>query len=144
MTQVRLNVYSLSTHNSWLSVVGLGVFHSGLEISGVEYAFSDHGVQPHQPRQLCEGVTFRETIVMGTITSPSRAIEAAVAELAAEPALGATCARRRSRCTRLRQGRQVCRRRHAACQSAPSFPSDLRPRAPERRRDPSSPTAKKD
>ena len=58
-----------------------------------------------------------------------------MAGLAVERALGVTCARTRSRCTRW-LGRQVCRRRHAACQSAPSFPSDLRPRAPERRQDP--------
>ncbi|CAN0453794.1 unnamed protein product, partial [Scytosiphon promiscuus] len=45
-------VYDLHQSNSWLQHVGLGMYHSGLEIGGVEYTFSEAGIGQHPPRQI--------------------------------------------------------------------------------------------
>lgn len=34
-----LNIYDLSDQNSWTYWCGVGIFHSGLEVYGVEYAY---------------------------------------------------------------------------------------------------------
>ena len=36
---VYLNIYDLSDQNSWTYWCGVGIFHSGLEVYGVEYAY---------------------------------------------------------------------------------------------------------
>ena len=36
---VYLNIYDLSDQNSWTYWCGVGIFHSGLEAYGVEYAY---------------------------------------------------------------------------------------------------------
>ncbi|CBN75008.1 conserved unknown protein [Ectocarpus siliculosus] len=63
---VQLNVYDLHESNSWLQHIGLGAYHSGLEIGGVEYTFSEAGVAQHPPRQIAgDGVSFKTTEVLG-------------------------------------------------------------------------------
>uniref|UniRef100_A0A453IQY8 PPPDE domain-containing protein n=1 Tax=Aegilops tauschii subsp. strangulata TaxID=200361 RepID=A0A453IQY8_AEGTS len=58
-------------HHALLSVSqGLGIFHSGIEVHGVEYAFGAHdyptsGVFEVEPRQ-CPGFRFRRSIFLGT------------------------------------------------------------------------------
>lgn len=47
VARVVLNVYDLAdTYNSWTYWCGVGVFHSGVEVYGVEYAFG--GAFRHQ------------------------------------------------------------------------------------------------
>ena len=36
---VYLNIYDLSDQNNWTYWCGVGIFHSGLEVYGVEYAY---------------------------------------------------------------------------------------------------------
>lgn len=61
-------VYDLHQSNSWLQHIGLGAYHSGLEISGVEYTFSEAGVGQHPPRQIAgDGVSFKTTEAGGLI-----------------------------------------------------------------------------
>ena len=73
---VKVNVYTLGDHelNSALtSLFGSGAYHTGVEISGVEYAFrggdgAGTGVFTHTPRQLpegFEGAVFKESVDMG-------------------------------------------------------------------------------
>ncbi|WOL17631.1 hypothetical protein Cni_G26424 [Canna indica] len=67
---VYLNVYDLTPMNSYMYWAGLGVFHTGVEVHGVEYAFGAHdyptsGVFEVEPRQ-CPGFRFRKSIFMGT------------------------------------------------------------------------------
>ena len=51
-SQVKLNVYDLSPVNEFGHPVGLGVFHSGLEVDGREYTFAGGGgIFDHDPRK---------------------------------------------------------------------------------------------
>ncbi|KAJ1697518.1 hypothetical protein LUZ63_006030 [Rhynchospora breviuscula] len=67
---VYLNVYDLTPMNGYIYWAGLGIFHSGVEVHGVEYAFGAHdypisGVFEVEPRQ-CPGFRFRKSIFVGT------------------------------------------------------------------------------
>uniref|UniRef100_A0A1D1ZGI8 UPF0326 protein At4g17486 n=1 Tax=Anthurium amnicola TaxID=1678845 RepID=A0A1D1ZGI8_9ARAE len=67
---VYLNVYDLAPMNDYVYWAGLGIFHTGVEVHGVEYAFGAHdystsGVFEVEPRQ-CPGFKFRKSIFMGT------------------------------------------------------------------------------
>ncbi|KAL6504676.1 hypothetical protein OROHE_023434 [Orobanche hederae] len=69
-TSVYLNVYDLTHMNAYVYWAGLGIFHSGVEVHGVEYAFGAHdfptsGVFEVEPRQ-CPGFQFRKSIFVGT------------------------------------------------------------------------------
>ncbi|RAL44522.1 unnamed protein product [Cuscuta campestris] len=71
-----LNVYDLTTINNYLYWFGVGVFHSGIEVHGLEYGYGAHeysssGVFEVEPR-CCPGFTFRRSILLGsTDKSPS-------------------------------------------------------------------------
>lgn len=39
---VFLNVYDLVEQNHWTYWCGVGIFHSGVEVYGIEYAFGGH------------------------------------------------------------------------------------------------------
>ncbi|KAF2074055.1 hypothetical protein CYY_004624 [Polysphondylium violaceum] len=67
--QININVYDLHPINNIMYQFGLGAFHSGVEIFGVEYSFGGHefsfsGVFEIEPK-TANGVTFRETICIG-------------------------------------------------------------------------------
>ncbi|CAI9104474.1 OLC1v1003153C1 [Oldenlandia corymbosa var. corymbosa] len=69
-TPVYLNVYDLTPINGYLYWAGIGVFHTGVEVHGIEYAFGAHdyptsGVFEVEPRQ-CPGFKFRKSIFVGT------------------------------------------------------------------------------
>ncbi|XAR72834.1 hypothetical protein NMG60_11019608 [Bertholletia excelsa] len=69
-TPVYLNVYDLTPINGYIYWAGIGVFHTGIEVHGIEYAFGAHdyptsGVFEVEPRQ-CPGFKFRKSILMGT------------------------------------------------------------------------------
>ncbi|KAG6624834.1 deSI-like protein At4g17486 [Carya illinoinensis] len=69
-TPVYLNVYDLTPMNGYVYWAGLGIFHSGVEVHGVEYAFGAHdyptsGVFEVEPQQ-CPGFKFRRSIFIGT------------------------------------------------------------------------------
>lgn len=69
-TPVYLNVYDLTPMNGYAYWAGFGIFHSGVEVHGVEYAFGAHdyptsGVFEVEPKQ-CPGFKFRKSILIGT------------------------------------------------------------------------------
>jgi len=51
--------------NSWLSGIGFGAYHTGVEISGYEYSFSNDGIFKCPPRSAPKPAKFKETIVLG-------------------------------------------------------------------------------
>ncbi|KAK3021822.1 hypothetical protein RJ639_047177, partial [Escallonia herrerae] len=66
---VYLNVYDLTSMNGYAYWLGLGVYHSGVQVHGVEYAFGAHeypttGIFEGEPKQ-CDGFTFRKAILIG-------------------------------------------------------------------------------
>ncbi|CAA6666072.1 unnamed protein product [Spirodela intermedia] len=68
-TAVILNVYDLTTWNDYTHWCGFGIFHSGIEAHGLEYAFGAHdlpasGVFEVEPRN-CPGFTYRCSILLG-------------------------------------------------------------------------------
>ncbi|GIL72375.1 hypothetical protein Vretimale_4154 [Volvox reticuliferus] len=70
MAPVVLNIYDLAPQNSWTYWCGVGIFHSGVEVYGVEYAYGGHdydysGVFATNPRDAPGQVVFRESIPMG-------------------------------------------------------------------------------
>jgi hypothetical protein len=77
---VTLNIYDLSPANDYVHQIGLGFYHSGLEIHGKEYTFSQSGVFSHTPRQA-PGVKFRESVVVGTVRMSSSEIDAVVNDM---------------------------------------------------------------
>ncbi|MQM14656.1 hypothetical protein Taro_047586 [Colocasia esculenta] len=69
-THLYLNVYDLTPVNNYLYWVGLGVFHSGIEVHGMEYGFGAHeypssGVFEVEPKS-CPGFIYRRSVWLGT------------------------------------------------------------------------------
>ncbi|KAL8161983.1 hypothetical protein V2J09_013472 [Rumex salicifolius] len=66
---VYLNVYDLTPINGYAYWLGLGIYHSGVQVHGVEYGFGAHdhettGIYEVEPKQ-CPGFTFRKSILVG-------------------------------------------------------------------------------
>mmetsp|Transcript_22774 Transcript_22774/g.38483 ORF Transcript_22774/g.38483 Transcript_22774/m.38483 type:complete len:188 (+) Transcript_22774:149-712(+) len=61
--EVRLNIYDLHSCNVWAS--GIGAYHSGVEVSGSEYSFSETGIFKCSPRSAPEPAQFNRSIVLG-------------------------------------------------------------------------------
>ncbi|GLJ29730.1 hypothetical protein SUGI_0586620 [Cryptomeria japonica] len=65
-----LNIYDLTPLNNYMYWFGVGIYHSGIEAYGVEYAFGAHdyptsGVFEVEPKS-CPGFLFRRSISLGT------------------------------------------------------------------------------
>ncbi len=63
--EVYLNVYDLHDSNQYLHSLGSGFYHTGVEVYGYEYSFSDQGVARTRP-QLVEFGRLRDHLLMGT------------------------------------------------------------------------------
>ncbi|KAK9109973.1 hypothetical protein Sjap_018033 [Stephania japonica] len=66
---VYLNVYDLHPINGSIYWLGLGLYHSGIQVHAVEYEFGGHdspstGIFKGKPRK-CPGLTFRKSILIG-------------------------------------------------------------------------------
>lgn len=82
---VYLNVYDLTPINGYAYWVGLGVYHSGVQVHGVEYGFGAHdhsttGIFEVEPKQ-CPGFTFRKSILVGRTDMGSKEVRALMEEL---------------------------------------------------------------
>ncbi|XP_022954104.1 deSI-like protein At4g17486 isoform X2 [Cucurbita moschata] len=83
---VYLNVYDLTAINGYAYWFGLGVFHSGVQVHGVEYAFGAHersttGIFEGVPKQ-CDGFRFRKTVLVGKTDMKPTEVRALMDELA--------------------------------------------------------------
>lgn len=82
---VYLNVYDLTPINGYAYWFGLGVYHSGVEVHGIEYAYGAHeypstGIFEGEPKQ-CEGFTFRKSILIGKTDLGPLEVRATMEEL---------------------------------------------------------------
>ncbi|KAJ8444603.1 hypothetical protein Cgig2_023666 [Carnegiea gigantea] len=87
-TQVVLNVYDLTPLNQYTYWFGFGIFHSGIEVHGMEYGFGAHdfpvsGVFEVEPRS-CPGFVYRCSIPLGRINVPPSEFRAFIESVASE------------------------------------------------------------
>jgi deubiquitinase DESI2 len=79
--QVFLNVYDLAPVNECLHPIGLGIYHTGVEVLGSEYTFaSQAGVFHHSPKEVPQA-TFREQIYMGEFNGGHVELKTVIAAL---------------------------------------------------------------
>ncbi|KAK9809843.1 hypothetical protein WJX72_000250 [[Myrmecia] bisecta] len=90
---VCLNVYDIGSDdnhwNSWIYCLGLGVFHSGVEIHGIEYAYGGHeydapGIFATDPKAAPGPVVFRESVVVGETDLSPEEVQQVVQSLGEE------------------------------------------------------------
>ncbi|KAL7181806.1 hypothetical protein ACSBR1_040666 [Camellia fascicularis] len=85
---VYLNVYDLTPINGYAYWLGLGVYHSGVLVHGVEYAFGAHdhpttGIFEVEPKH-CPGFTFRKSILIGRTDMGPKEVRTFMEKLAEE------------------------------------------------------------
>ncbi|KAG0472362.1 hypothetical protein HPP92_016908 [Vanilla planifolia] len=83
---VYLNVYDVTTINGYAYWLGLGVYHSGVQVHGVEYAYGSHdhpttGIYESEPRS-CPRFSFRKSILIGNTDLEKREVRILMEELA--------------------------------------------------------------
>ncbi|CAA2960656.1 deSI At4g17486 [Olea europaea subsp. europaea] len=85
---VYLNVYDLTPMNEYAYWLGLGIYHSGVQVHGIEYAFGAHehsttGIFEVEPKQ-CPGFTFRKSILVGRTDLGPKEVHAFMEKLSDE------------------------------------------------------------
>lgn len=85
---VYLNVYDLTPINGYAYWLGLGIYHSGVQVHGVEYAFGAHehsttGIFEVEPKH-CPGFTFRKSILIARSDLGPKEVRALMEKLAEE------------------------------------------------------------
>ncbi|KAI6186706.1 Desumoylating isopeptidase 2 [Aphelenchoides besseyi] len=83
MAPVRVNVYDMYWLNDYASTLGFGIYHSGVEVYGVEYAYGGHqfpfsGIFSNDPQdveELGENFKFKQSIYLGETALSKKAVE---------------------------------------------------------------------
>ncbi|CAN6296909.1 unnamed protein product [Urochloa humidicola] len=83
---VYLNIYDISPLNHYLYWFGLGIFHTGIEVHGMEYGFGAHeyptsGVFQVEPKS-CPGFIFRRSVCVGTTLMSRSQVRTCIEDLA--------------------------------------------------------------
>ncbi|CAI9100205.1 OLC1v1037150C1 [Oldenlandia corymbosa var. corymbosa] len=87
-TPVILNVYDLTPLNNYSIWFGFGIFHSGIEVHGMEYGFGAHdypisGVFEVEPKS-CPGFVYRTSVSLGKIDMPPSEFRTFIESVASE------------------------------------------------------------
>uniref|UniRef100_A0A804LBU6 PPPDE domain-containing protein n=1 Tax=Zea mays TaxID=4577 RepID=A0A804LBU6_MAIZE len=83
---VYLNIYDISPLNHYLYWFGLGIFHSGIQVHGMEYGFGAHeyptsGVFQVEPKS-CPGFIFRRSVCVGVTHMSRSQVRTSIEDLA--------------------------------------------------------------
>jgi len=90
---ILLNVYTPAPQNGQqqMNVPGFGVYHTGLQVYGREYAFvggdsSSSGIQPQEPRYMPDGApwVYKQTEKVGTTLLTRSQVETLISKMGAE------------------------------------------------------------
>ena len=78
---IVLNVYDINPNNNTLSAIGVGIYHTGIEINNFEYSFGPSaGVVRTRPR-LPEFGALREQITMGVYENGLYGVDRIISQL---------------------------------------------------------------
>lgn len=88
-TKVLLNIYDLSPANDYLFPIGLGLYHSGLEISGREYSYGSGGSGIFEtPPKEAPGARFRCQVDLGSFDGGTKELNEALDDLRSNGGFG--------------------------------------------------------
>lgn len=84
-----LNIYDLSPANDYLFPIGLGLYHSGLEISGREYSYGSggSGIFETSPKEA-PGARFRCQVELGSFDGGTKELNQALDDLRSSGGFG--------------------------------------------------------
>ncbi|CAF0759698.1 unnamed protein product [Brachionus calyciflorus] len=89
---IYVNIYDMYTMNGYTSALGVGIYHSGVEIYGVEYGYGGHPFPfsgifemiPKDTEELGESFKFKESIEIGRTDFTKSEIEQIIALIGRE------------------------------------------------------------